>query len=109
MELFAGQSLPPPPFNENGEGIYINSEPSLERCLGDIPGGSSWSETIRIEADCGFLAGKCIGHTLFPKSHATSLEKIQLFPDTLMIVHGNDRNMPWKGVNYCAFRKGNRL
>jgi hypothetical protein len=73
-------------FNENGELIYINSGPSLERCLGDIPGKSSRSETIRIDADCGFLEGKCIGHTLILKSHATSLEKIQSFPDTLMIV-----------------------
>jgi hypothetical protein len=73
-------------FNENGERIYINSGPLLERCLGDITGGSSRSETIRIDADCGFLAGKCLGHTLVLKSRATSLEKTQVFPDSLMVV-----------------------
>ena len=73
-------------FNENGERIYINSGPSIERCLGDITGGSSRSETIRIDADCGFLAGKCLGHTLVLKSRVTSLEKTRSFPDSLMVV-----------------------
>jgi len=73
-------------FNENGERIFINSAPSIERCLGDIDGGSSKSETITINADCGFLAGKCVGHTLILKTRATSLEESQIFPDSLMVV-----------------------
>lgn len=73
-------------FNEVGERISINSAPSLERCLGDIEGGSSRSETITINADCGFLAGKCVGHTLILKTRATSVEKSQTFPDSIMPV-----------------------
>jgi len=73
-------------FNEAGERILINSAPSLERCLGDIAGGSSRSETITINADCGFLAGKCVGHTLILKTRATSVEKSQTFPDSIMPV-----------------------
>jgi len=73
-------------FNENGERIFINSAPTIERCLGDLEGGSSRSETILINADCGFLASKCIGHTLILKTRATSLEKTLSFPDSLMVV-----------------------
>lgn len=73
-------------FNEVGERISINSAPSLERCLGDIEGGSSRSEIITINADCGFLAGKCVGHTLILKTRATSVEKSQTFPDSIMPV-----------------------
>lgn len=73
-------------FNENGERIFINSAPSIERCLGDIEGGSSKTETITIEADCGFLASKCIGHTLILRTRATSLEKTQMFPDSQIVV-----------------------
>lgn len=73
-------------FNENGERIYVNSAPSIERCLGDIEGGSSKTETITIEADCGFLASKCIGHTLILRTRATSLEKTQMFPDSQIVV-----------------------
>ncbi|HOT02780.1 MAG TPA: hypothetical protein PK069_01200 [Methanolinea sp.] len=73
-------------FNENGERIFINSAPSIERCLGDIGGGESRSETITINADCGFLASKCIGHTLILKAKATSHERTQVFPDSYIIV-----------------------
>ena len=73
-------------FNDNGERISINSAPSIERCLGDIEGKSSRSETIAINADCGFLGGKCVGHTLILKTRARSLEKTQEFPDSLMPV-----------------------
>ncbi len=73
-------------FNENGERIFINSAPYIERCLGDIGGGESRGETIAINADCGFLAGKCIGHTLVLKARATSLEKTQVFPDSYIVV-----------------------
>ncbi|OPX71147.1 MAG: hypothetical protein A4E36_00154 [Methanoregulaceae archaeon PtaB.Bin009] len=73
-------------FNENGEQIFINSAPSIERCLGDIGGGESRSETITINADCGFLASKCIGHTLILKARATSLERSQAFPDSYIVV-----------------------
>ena len=73
-------------FNENGERIFINSAPSIERCLGDIGGGDSRSETITINADCGFLASKCIGHTLILKARATSLERSQVFPDSYIVV-----------------------
>ena len=73
-------------FNENGERIFINSAPSIERCLGDIGGGESRSETITIHADCGFLAGKCIGHTLILKTRATSIERTQVFPDSYIVV-----------------------
>ncbi len=73
-------------FNENGERIFVNSAPSIERCLGDIGGGESRSETITINADCGFLASKCIGHTLVLKARATSLERTQAFPDSYIVV-----------------------
>jgi len=73
-------------FNENGERIFINSAPSIERCIGDIEGGSSRRETITINADCGFLGSKCIGHTLILKTRATSPEKTQTFPDSLIVV-----------------------
>lgn len=73
-------------FNENGERIFINSAPSIERCLGDIEGGSSKTETITIQADCGFLASKCVGHTLILRTRATSLERTQTFPDSQIIV-----------------------
>jgi len=73
-------------FNDNGERIFINSAPSVKRCLGDIEGGASKSETIIINADCGFLATKCVGHTLVLKTKATSLEKTQQFPDSLIPV-----------------------
>lgn len=73
-------------LNDAGERIFINSAPSLERCIGDLPGGSLRSETIQINADCGFLATRCIGHTLILKTRVTSREKTQEFPDILMPV-----------------------
>lgn len=73
-------------FNENGERIFINSGPLIEHCLGDIGGGESRIETIMINADCGFLAGKCIGHTLVMKARATSAERTQAFPDSFIRV-----------------------
>ncbi|MDH7593134.1 MAG: hypothetical protein QHG99_02110 [Methanomicrobiales archaeon] len=44
--------------------------------------GSSRSERVAIEADCGLLLGKCIGHTLVLKTRITSLERVQQFPDS---------------------------
>lgn len=73
-------------YNDAGERIFINSGPSIERCIGDLPGGSLKSETIQINADCGFLATKCIGHTLILKTQVRSLEKTQVFPDIFMQV-----------------------
>ncbi|MDH7509504.1 MAG: hypothetical protein QHH04_00475 [Methanolinea sp.] len=73
-------------FNDAGERIFINGGPSVERCIGDLPGGSLRTETIQINADCGFLATRCIGHTLILKTRVRSLEKIQEFPDIVMQV-----------------------
>lgn len=73
-------------FNEDGERIYLNSGPSIQRCIGDLNGRASKTESIRIEADCGFLATKCIGHTLILKGKVTSDEKTQQFPDQIFSV-----------------------
>jgi len=73
-------------FNDAGERIFINGAPSIERCIGDLPGGSLRMETIQINADCGFLATRCIGHTLILKTRVRSLEKSEEFPDIFMQV-----------------------
>ena len=70
-------------FNEDGERIYLNSGTSIQRCIGDLNGRASKTESIRIDADCGFLATKCLGHTLILKGKVTSDEKIQQFPDQI--------------------------
>lgn len=73
-------------FNEDGERIYLNSGTSIQRCIGDLNGRASKTESIRIEADCGFLATKCLGHTLILKGKVTSNEKTQQFPDQIFNV-----------------------
>ncbi|MCQ8894039.1 MAG: hypothetical protein NQU46_05350 [Methanolinea sp.] len=73
-------------FNDAGERIFINAGPSIERCIGDLQGGSLKTETIQVNADCGFLATRCIGHTLILKTRVRSLERTQEFPDILMPV-----------------------
>jgi len=69
-----------------GESIPVNSGPSFQRCIGDIPGGASRTETVQVTADCGLLASRCIGHTLILRTHVTSREATQEFPDTLISV-----------------------
>jgi len=73
-------------FNDANERIPINSGPSVERCIGDMAGGSSRTETVQVNADCGFLATRCVGHTLVLKTRVTSLEKTVQFPDTFISV-----------------------
>ncbi len=67
-------------YNSNGETIHINDDSSLQRCIGDLPGGQSKSEKVRIVADCGFLFSKCLAKPLTLKSKATSNERTVEFP-----------------------------
>ncbi len=68
-------------YNSNGEIIYINGGSPLQRCIGDLSGGQSKSERVKIEADCGFLFGKCLAKPLTLKSKATSNERTVEFKD----------------------------
>lgn len=73
-------------FNSGGDLISLNSAPSLKKCIGDIASGASKSEPIVIEADCGFLASKCIRQTLILKTTATCDETTVQFPDRTIAV-----------------------
>ncbi len=46
-------------YNSNGEVISINGGASIQQCIGDLVGGQSRSDTVTINADCGFLYSKC--------------------------------------------------
>ena len=72
--------------NSRNEIIYLNGEPSINRCIGDISGGQEKSEPIMINADCGAFATKCIGETLTLQTLVTSVEKTVRFPDQLIVV-----------------------
>ena len=72
--------------NSRNEIIYLNGEPSINRCIGDISGGQEKSEPITINADCGAFATKCIGETLTLQTLVTSVEKTVRFPDQLIAV-----------------------
>jgi hypothetical protein len=72
--------------NSRNEIIYLNGEPSINRCIGDISGGQKKTEFITINADCGAFATKCIGETLTLQTQVTSREKTVRFPDQLITV-----------------------
>ena len=68
-------------YNSRGDLISLNGGPSIKKCIGDIARGESKSEPIVIEADCGFLASKCIQETLILKTKVTCDEATIQFPD----------------------------
>jgi hypothetical protein len=72
--------------NSRNEIIYLNGEPSINRCIGDIFGGQKKTEPITINADCGAFATKCIGETLTLQTQVTSVEKTIRFPDQRIAV-----------------------
>ena len=72
--------------NRRNEIIYLNGEPSLNRCIGDISSGQKKTEAITINADCGAFAIKCIGETLTLQTRVTSVEKTIQFPDQVIVV-----------------------
>jgi hypothetical protein len=72
--------------NSNGEVIFLNGAPAISQCVGDIAGRESRSEPIVIDADCGFLASKCIRQTLTLQTRVTSEERTVQFPDQMIAV-----------------------
>jgi len=68
-------------YNSGGDLITLNGGPSVSKCVGDIASGESRSEPITIEADCGFLASKCVSQTLILKTEAVCDETTVRFPD----------------------------
>ena len=72
--------------NSGGDLISLNGEPSFRKCIGNIASGESKSESIVINADCGFLASKCIKQTLILKTKATCDETTVQFPDQIIAV-----------------------
>jgi hypothetical protein len=72
--------------NSRNDIINLNGETTLQRCIGDLPGGQSKTESITVNADCGAFATKCIGETLTLKTKITSVEKTVQFPDQLIAV-----------------------
>lgn len=72
--------------NSGGDPIFLNSVPTFTKCIGDIASGESKSESIVIDADCGFLASKCIKQTLILKTVVTCDEVTVQFPDQIIAV-----------------------
>jgi hypothetical protein len=72
--------------NSRNEIINLNGNPTLNRCIGDIAGEQTKTESITINADCGLFATKCIGETLTLKTRVTSVEKTVQLPDQLIAV-----------------------
>ncbi len=72
--------------NSRNEIINLNGDPTLNRCIGDIVGGQTKTESITINADCGVFATKCIGETLTLQTRVSSVEKTVQFPDQLIAV-----------------------
>lgn len=72
--------------NSRNEIINLNGDPTLNRCIGDIAGGQTKTESITINADCGVFATKCIGETLTLQTRVSSVEKTVQFPDQLIAV-----------------------
>ncbi len=72
--------------NTGGDIISLNGEPTFRKCIGNIASGESKSESIVINADCGFLASKCIKQTLILKTKATCDETTVQFPDQIIAV-----------------------
>jgi len=73
-------------YNSGGDLIFLNGGPSIRHCVGNIASGESKSERIVINADCGFLASKCLRQTLVLQTQATSDETTIRFPDQLIAV-----------------------
>ncbi len=73
-------------YNSDGELIFLNGESSIKKCIGTIASGESKSEPVVIDADCGFLASKCLQKTLILKTRATSDEATVQFPDRTIAV-----------------------
>ena len=73
-------------YNSGGDLIALNGGPSVRKCIGDIASGETMSEPIVIDADCGFLASKCIRQTLILKTVATCDETTIQFPDRIIAV-----------------------
>jgi hypothetical protein len=72
--------------NTGGDIIFLNGEPTIRKCIGNIASGESKSESIVINADCGFLASKCVKQTLILKTKATCDETTVQFPDQIIAV-----------------------
>ena len=72
--------------NSGGDLISLNGEPSFKKCIGNIASGESKSEPIVINADCGFLASKCVSQTLILKTSITCDETTVQFPDQMIAV-----------------------
>jgi hypothetical protein len=72
--------------NSGGDLIPLNGAPTFRKCIGNIASGESKSEPIVIDADCGFLASKCIRQTLILKTKATCDETTVQFPDQIIAV-----------------------
>jgi len=66
--------------NSDGKLIPLNGGDNIHICIGDLGGGQSSSQNIKIDADCGFLFTDCIGKTLTLDTEATSTEKRVTFP-----------------------------
>jgi hypothetical protein len=73
-------------YNSRNEIINLNGRSSLNRCVGDIAGGQTITETITINADCGPFATRCIGETLTLQTRVVSDEKTVRFPDQVISV-----------------------
>ncbi len=72
--------------NSRNEIINLNGDSTFSRCVGEIAGGQTKTESITINADCGAFASKCIGETLTLQTKVTSVEKTVQFPDQLIAV-----------------------
>jgi len=73
-------------YNSGGDTIALNGAPSIREYIGDIASGESKSEPVTINADCGFLASKCLRQTLILKTEATCDETTVQFPDRTIAV-----------------------
>jgi hypothetical protein len=72
--------------NSRNEVINLNGDPFIKRCIGDISGGESKTESISVNADCGAFATRCIGETLTLQTQVSSDEKTTRLPDQLIAV-----------------------
>jgi len=72
--------------NSRNEIIFLNDKPVLTQCVGDIAGGTSRTEPITLNADCGMFMTRCIQETLTLGTTVNSDEKTVRFPDQLMKV-----------------------
>ena len=72
--------------NSRNEILNLNGDPTLSRCVGDIDGRQTKTESITINVDCGAFATKCIGETLTLQTQITSVEKTVRLPDQLIAV-----------------------